>query len=97
MSPIDEAALDHRLGGAGSHHGGVGPAAEEQLEGLDDEGLAGAGLAGERRHAGADHEVEVRDDTEVPHSQLDKHRLRSAVGQAETVPQRRVEVALRRS
>src|ERR1035438_789314 len=31
-------------------------------------------LAGERCHAGADHEVEVCDDTEVPHSELDEHR-----------------------
>ncbi len=57
-----EPPLHGRFRGARSHHGALRPAAQEQLEGLDDEGLAGAGLTGERRHAGADHEVEIRDD-----------------------------------
>ena len=47
----DEASFDHRLLGAGPHHGGVCAASEEELESLDDERLAGAGLAGEGGHA----------------------------------------------
>ena len=38
---------------AGPHEHGVGPAADEQLDGLDEQRLAGAGLAGERGHARA--------------------------------------------
>ena len=63
-----ETTFDYRLRGARAHDGGVRPAAEQQLEGLDDKRLAGAGLAGERRHARADHELQIRDDTQVPHS-----------------------------
>ena len=48
-SPIDEAALDPRLGRAGAHHRRVGPPADEQLDRLDEHRLAGAGLARERR------------------------------------------------
>ncbi len=53
--------------------GRVGPAAEEQLERLYDERLAGTGLAREGRHARADDEIEIGDDPEVPDTQLDKH------------------------
>ena len=70
---VCKAPFDHRLSCARAHHGCVGPAADEQLECFDDEGLAGARLACERRHAGADDEIEVSYDPEVSHSQLDKH------------------------
>ena len=42
-------ALDPGLLGARSDRAGVGPAAEQQAERGDDHGLAGAGLAGDRR------------------------------------------------
>ena len=47
---VDEPALDHGLVGAGPHHRRIGPAPEEQAEGLDQQGLAGPGLAGEGGH-----------------------------------------------
>ena len=45
---VDEAALDDGLGRAGAHERRVGPPAHQQLDGLDEERLAGAGLAGQR-------------------------------------------------
>ena len=46
-----EARLDQGLGGPGPDDGRVGPAAQHQLERLDHQRLAGAGLAGQDRHA----------------------------------------------
>ena len=45
----DEAPVDPRLARAGAHDRGVGAAADEQLERLDEHRLAGAGLAGDAR------------------------------------------------
>ncbi len=59
---VHEAPFDHGFGRARAHDGRVGPAAEEQLERLYDERLAGTGLAREGRHARADDEVEIGDD-----------------------------------
>jgi hypothetical protein len=42
--------------------------------GFGDEGLAGAGLPGERCHTRAEHEIESLDDPEIPHPYLDEHR-----------------------
>ncbi len=71
--PQHEAGLDQGLGGAGAHHAGVGPAAQHQLQRLDDERLAGAGLTGERRHAGPEDQRQVLDHTEVAHVQVGQH------------------------
>ena len=49
----DEAPVDARLGRTGTHDRGVGPPAQEQLQRLDEHRLAGARLAGDRRHARA--------------------------------------------
>ena len=38
------------------------------------QGLAGAGLAGERGHAGVQHELEVGDDAEVADVELGQHQ-----------------------
>ena len=43
-----EAGLDERLGRTGADHAGIAAGPEEELERLDDEGLAGARLARER-------------------------------------------------
>ncbi len=48
---VDEAALDPGLVGPGAHQRGVGPAADQQLDGVDHHRLAGAGLAGHGGHA----------------------------------------------
>ena len=57
-SPIDEPAVDAGLGRAGAHDGGVGAAADEQLDRLDEHRLAGAGLAGDGGQPGPEDEVE---------------------------------------
>ena len=69
----DEARLDERLGSAGPHHGRVGPSPQHQLERLDDQRLAGAGLSGERGHAGAEFERQVLDHAQVAHPQVGQH------------------------
>ena len=48
-----EAALDHGLVAGGTDQDGVGPAADQQVDGLDQQRLARPGLAGERGHARA--------------------------------------------
>ena len=59
---------------------------------VDDEGLAGAGLAGHRGHAGAEHQRQLGDDAEVGDAQLGQHRS-SPVRQPELGLQDGVEVA----
>ena len=58
----------------------VGPPSDEQLDGVDEQGLARAGLAGERGHAGAEHEHELVDDAEVANRQLDQHSVSDRSG-----------------
>ena len=55
----DEAALDACLGGPVRTIVGVGAAADEQVDRLDQHRLAGAGLAGERGQAGTEDELQV--------------------------------------
>ena len=68
-----EPAVDDGLLGAGAHHGGVGPGTEQQLDGADDERLAGAGLPGERGESVAEHESGIGEDAEISHGQLGDH------------------------
>ncbi len=69
-----EAALDDGLGGAVADHPGIGPAAHQQLDGLDDQRLARAGLAGDRGHPGLQHQRQLADDPEVADGQLVQHQ-----------------------
>ena len=62
---VDEAALHTRLVGAVAHQGRVGTATAQEIERVDDQRLARAGLAGDHGHAVADHQLEVGDDPEV--------------------------------
>src|SRR4030067_570780 len=64
---------DGRLG-PGPHHGAVGPAPQQELDGVDDDRLAGAGLTGEDDEAGVEAQLEPLDNGEVPNTQLDQHR-----------------------
>ena len=91
---VDEAPFDPGFGRAVAHERGVGAAADEQLHRFDDEGLARAGLAGDRGHPGrgVEHQVQVGDDPEIDHVQFDEHAL--PVGEAELGLQDLVEVAL---
>ena len=65
-----QAAFDQRGGPAGPDRARVGPPPEQQGEGVDDHGLAGAGLAGEHVEAGRDLEAGIIDDPEVTDAKL---------------------------
>ena len=68
-----EAGLDEGLGRPGAHHAGVGPTAQDQLQRLDNQRLAGARLSGEGRHAGAEDQGQILDHPEVPYVQVGQH------------------------
>ena len=86
-----EARLDQGLGGPRPDDGRIGPAPQHQLERLDHQRLARAGLAGQDRHARAEGQRQVLDDAEVAHPQLGQHgRLLLAIGQ-QPEPQQRAE------
>src|SRR2546427_10418203 len=70
-------AFDHGLWRAGAHDIGRGALAEQQGEGVDEHGLAGAGLAGEDVQAGDEGERDVGDDGKIADAQLRQHYLRS--------------------
>ena len=90
---VHEATLDPRSAAPSRTSAGVGPPADEQLDRLDQQRLARAGLAGDRGQAGAEHQVQVGDDPEIDDVQLDQHQRRSPVGEAELGLQDLVEVA----
>ncbi len=70
---IQEAAFDPRFGSAVAHECRVGTTADEQLDRLDQQRLAGAGLAGDGGQAGAEHQVEIGDDPEIDDVELHEH------------------------
>ena len=72
--PHDEARLDQRLGRAGPHQARIGPSAQDQLQRLDDQRLAGSRLPGEHGHAGTELERQVLDHAEVADVQVGQHR-----------------------
>ena len=69
-----EATLHDGFGGPRSNEGGVGSPADQQLDGLDQHRLAGAGLTGERGHARPEHQDELADHPEVVDAQLGEHQ-----------------------
>ena len=69
----DEASLDRALTRTVAHDAALGSSTNEQLDRVDEQGLACTGLAGERRHAGAEHEHELVDHTQVADSELGQH------------------------
>ena len=89
---VDEATLDPRFVGAVAHERRIGPAAAQQVERVDDERLARAGLAGDHGHARAERQQQVGDDPEVLDAQLDQHR-RSPIRKVELGFEHLVEVA----
>ena len=70
--------LDRGLGGAGARDVGRGATAAQEVHRLDDERLAGAGLAGEHAEPGAELDRDVRQDGEVGDSQVAQHASHSA-------------------
>ena len=69
----DEATLDRRLDSPAAHDRGVGPSPDEQFERLDDERLAGPGLARDRRQPGTEDDVDVLDHPQLADSQFAEH------------------------
>ena len=69
----DEPSVNASLVSSRAHEGGVGTCAEEQLDGLDDEGLSRAGLPGDHRHAVTKNDGCVMDNTEVGDDELSEH------------------------
>ena len=60
-----ELGADIGLGRAFAHHAGIGARAQGELHGVDQNGFARAGLAGQRREAAMQVEVQRLDDDEV--------------------------------
>ena len=56
------------------HHPGVGPPAHQQFEGVDEDGLAGAGLAGQYREAPVKFKLDRVDDDEIPDCEPVQHQ-----------------------
>ena len=83
-----EPALDDRLVGARAHDGRIGAATDQQLDGLDDHRLAGAGLTGHGGHAGGQHQREPVDDPEVGHHEFREHAFSLPEGAAPVVAPR---------
>ena len=69
-----ELGADLRARRAFAHHVGVGALAEREQQGVDEDGLARAGLAGEHGEAGREVEFERLDDDEVADCQRQQHR-----------------------
>ena len=67
-------ALDQRLTGPRAHQRGLGPAAHQQPDRLDQEGLAGPRLSGERGQARPEQQPGLRDHPEITYEELEQHQ-----------------------
>ena len=71
---VHESTLDARFGRAVADERRVGAPSDEKLDRLDEQGLARAGLAGDRGEAATEHEREIGHDPEIGDVQLGQHR-----------------------
>ena len=71
--PHHETGLHESLRGSGAHHARIGPAAQDQLQGLDHQGLARTRLTGEGGHSGPEDQGQVLDHTQIAHVQIGQH------------------------
>ena len=76
LGDLDD-GLDHRLVGAGTRNVRRRAPTTQQIDRLDDEGLARAGLAGEDIHPCAELDLDIRQDREIRHSQMPQHHAPS--------------------
>jgi hypothetical protein len=65
--------LDDRRFGALAHDAHIGAAAQDELDGVDDDRLAGAGLAGEDNEASGKRELELGNDGEIAYAEGLEH------------------------
>ena len=70
---VSNSAVTSARGAAFAHHAGVAAAAQRQLQRIDQDRLARAGLAGQHREAGAAFHLELADDDHVPERQAAQH------------------------
>ena len=70
-----ELGRDLGAGGALAHDGGVAARAQGQLQRVDQDGLARAGLAGEGGETGGEVQLQRRDDDEVLEAQAAQHQV----------------------
>ncbi len=78
-----ELGADAGLPGARAEQLQIGAAAEGEAEGIQQDRLAGAGLAGQHGEAGIDLEIQAVDEDDVANRQVQQHR-RSAAGHQNT-------------
>ena len=69
-----ETSLDGGFRCSGSYERWVGAASDQQLDRLDQHRLSRAGLPGECRHPGCEHETQGVDHAEIGDPQLDQHQ-----------------------
>ncbi len=69
-----EFGRDHRLRRAAPHQPALGPHAESEAKRVEQDRLAGAGLAGEDAQPGAEGELQPFDQHEIPYRQAEQHR-----------------------
>ena len=74
---VHESTLDARLGRAVADERRVGATSDEELDRLDEQGLAGAGLARDRHQSRPEPELCSLDQQQVLHSELGEHAFRS--------------------
>ena len=65
-----------RLVGAAAHQAGVGARAGGQTQRIEDDRLAGAGLAGERGQARPERQVEALDQDDIADAEANQHGRR---------------------
>lgn len=73
---VDEPTFDLGLGCSAADPERLRSPSREQRDGIDDQGLAGTGLAGHRGETGTKFEMEIGDDTEIMHRQFGQHARR---------------------
>ena len=81
----DESAVYPGLSGAVAHDRGVRTPADEQLDRLDQHGLAGTGFTGDRGQTCTERQLDAFDDPEILDVEFRQHcvDLGSAIGEAE--------------
>ncbi len=72
---VVESAFDTRLGRTFANQLRIGSPATEEIQRVDDQRLARAGLAGDHRQARAEGHLELGNDSQILDAQLGKHRL----------------------
>ncbi len=65
--------LQFRAVGPGAHHFRRGPAAQNQVDGIDDDGFAGPGFAGQDGEPPLELHTEVIDDGKIFYGEFEEH------------------------